>query len=277
MIAPCSTRHSSDSLSDSSPSSPYPSAFSILRDGTRKKLSQHQWKRVLSRLAFTTLFFSAFLLSPDRLRADISQEEMSGQSQDIDAGHSKYQTLGSGLSGNLQSIDLAYFADTTYYGVEVHVRLEECSDEDYGICTIVAEAENSGPGSGIRTFDMGDYSFDSTKHYRLVLYGRGPFGSMGRLYYFGSSDDVYPNGAYSDSGIVDLYFKLNGADVADPIEACCSNVMFLPGLQASRLYGIEEETELSGEVRLWEPSTVTGTLLSRLSLDVEGKSIRSEI
>lgn len=54
-------------------------------------------------------------------------------------------------------------------------------------------------------------------------------------------------------------------------ENCYSNVMFLPGLQASRLYG----SDGSEEDRLWEPGSDADA--EELYLDENGKSIRDDI
>jgi len=52
---------------------------------------------------------------------------------------------------------------------------------------------------------------------------------------------------------------------------CCSNVLFIPGLEASRLY----KTENSDEKRLWEPELFHDN--SELYLDSNGSPINSEI
>lgn len=55
-------------------------------------------------------------------------------------------------------------------------------------------------------------------------------------------------------------------------QKCCSNVMFLPGLEASRLYKTDEN---GNEKRIWEPGIFHDN--SELFLDTEGKSLRSDI
>ncbi len=59
---------------------------------------------------------------------------------------------------------------------------------------------------------------------------------------------------------------------ADPRDVCCSNVLFLPGLEASRLY----KTKDQGEKRLWEP-TIGGNLVSQLFMNNTGESINPDI
>lgn len=62
--------------------------------------------------------------------------------------------------------------------------------------------------------------------------------------------------------------------LSDPTRSCCSSVLFLPGLEASRLYFTDTD---GSDVRVWEPGTVIGSLIEKLFLDENGKSIRSDI
>jgi pimeloyl-ACP methyl ester carboxylesterase len=55
---------------------------------------------------------------------------------------------------------------------------------------------------------------------------------------------------------------------------CASSVLFLPGLEASRLY---ERDDAGEEKRLWEPSSFSDALIPRLFLDGAGKSVGSGI
>lgn len=58
--------------------------------------------------------------------------------------------------------------------------------------------------------------------------------------------------------------------LADPdavVTTCCSNILFLPGLEASRLY--------DGQNQLWEPNRNAD--VEKMFLDNEGKSIKSSI
>ena len=54
-------------------------------------------------------------------------------------------------------------------------------------------------------------------------------------------------------------------------KTCCSNVAFIPGLEASRLYA----PGLISENKLWEPNTNADA--DKLAMDVNGKSVRSDI
>lgn len=85
--------------------------------------------------------------------------------------------------------------------------------------------------------------------------------------------------SYLDGFVVAGYTLIIG----DPIEPkpdvctenCNSNVLFLPGLEASRLYIPVPCTEDGCEGKLWEPAG--DALVNRLSLDGTGASIRSDI
>lgn len=59
---------------------------------------------------------------------------------------------------------------------------------------------------------------------------------------------------------------------------CNSNVLFLPGIEASRMYytsDVNPYTGTTSEVRAWEPSSDLVTL--QLSLDTNGKSVRPDV
>ncbi|MDO8579350.1 MAG: hypothetical protein Q7R72_00565 [bacterium] len=58
----------------------------------------------------------------------------------------------------------------------------------------------------------------------------------------------------------------------DPKMSCCSSVLFLPGIEASRLYEMEDQKEN----RLWEPA-VGGNSVSKLFMNIVGESIYSDI
>ncbi|MEI7777280.1 MAG: hypothetical protein WCI52_01615 [bacterium] len=54
---------------------------------------------------------------------------------------------------------------------------------------------------------------------------------------------------------------------------CCSNIIFFPGIEASRLYN----TENNQEKRLWEPGVFSSSATMKLSLDSNGDSTDSTI
>ena len=59
---------------------------------------------------------------------------------------------------------------------------------------------------------------------------------------------------------------------ADPKISCCSSVLFLPGMEASRLYEMEDQKEN----RLWEPA-IGSNSVSKLFMNNAGESIYSDI
>ncbi len=59
---------------------------------------------------------------------------------------------------------------------------------------------------------------------------------------------------------------------ASPKSICCSSVLFLPGLEASRLY----KTEDQGETRLWEP-IIGGNLVQQLFMNDSAESLNPDI
>ena len=54
---------------------------------------------------------------------------------------------------------------------------------------------------------------------------------------------------------------------------CCSNIIFFPGIEASRLYNTENDKEN----RLWEPGAFSSSATMKLSLDLNGNSTDSTI
>ena len=184
---------------------------------------------------------------PQVVSADTSQVDASTSTPYISAGYTNFQTLGTGLSGTLSSVDISYFADMTYYGVKVSTRIEECSSDAYGDCVTVSEpviTPDFMPSNGVQNIDFVDYAFNHCKYYRLVLMGTGPFGSMGALRYHGSDGDSYiygaydGDGAYGDDIVDDLYFVLHGVDRLDrsantPENLCVDPVIIVPGLLGS--------------------------------------------
>jgi len=60
---------------------------------------------------------------------------------------------------------------------------------------------------------------------------------------------------------------------SDPLTPCCSSVLFLPGLMASRLYIPTHD----GETKVWEPGITTKKYLDQLFLNPEGTSIRTDV
>lgn len=210
---------------------------------------------------------------------------------------SVYQGLGTNLSGMLTSIDLKWNVDATYYGVGIEVSLLECDSPGYSPEPIhcANEGESVVPEvfpstarieSGIRNIDIEDYELDPHKYYFIEVRSWGAFASMGIFNLFGSSGDSYEQGnlcsvfspqthqpCVSDGNIQDLFFVLHGPVRTPPcVEYCHASVMFLPGLEASRLYHPDYN---GGTDTLWEPNS--GNDVGDLFLDSSGESIRQDI
>ena len=279
MIRTCSTRHSLNLRWGSRRLLHWELAFCLFRGIFQrlKPLLRLNQARQQSNPCLSIVFFSSLFLLPIQAVADVEQVNMAALSDQAIPGSLHYQTLGVGLRGSLKSIDIAYLADTTYYGVIVDLTLEECESERYEGCRQAAYANNQGGWDGIRSFDINDYELKPDKYYRLLVAGSGPWGSMGKLFFYGSQEDLFLEGNHVPATPADLYFILHGADRGEIKTACCSSVAFIPGLQSSRLYGVESSSELSGEIKLWEPVTIGGALISRLYLDDRGSSLRSDI
>lgn len=199
----------------------------------------------MMKLVLITIFSLIFVL-PQVASADTSQSDSSASTPYVSAGYTNFQTLGTGLSGTLGSVDISYFADMTYYGVRVSTRIEECSSDAYGDCVTVSEpviTPDFMPSNGVQSIDFTDYAFNHCKYYRLVLVGTGP-SSMGALRYHGSDGDSYSygtydgDGAYGDDIVDDIYFVLHGVDRLDrsantPENICVDPVIIVPGLLGS--------------------------------------------
>jgi pimeloyl-ACP methyl ester carboxylesterase len=77
------------------------------------------------------------------------------------------------------------------------------------------------------------------------------------------------------SQVAKITFTIKDKDAAVCTERCYSNVMFLPGIEASRLYDTD-----NGETRLWEPGSLTRSGdadAMQLAMNPDGTSVRSDI
>lgn len=206
-----------------------------------------------------------------------------------------FQTLGTNLSGTLTQIDVKTSSPgALYYGSQPHINIFECNHNTYslisfdtGECTEVFEGishQASKLDASIQSIYLDTpIVFDSTKYYIIYTRGSNQFNTLTR--YYGSVNDVVDgecqqNGlvAYPCGGIKDLYFYLRGISKAVvPEEKGLSNVLFLPGLQASRLYEHRGVTcqYLNCEDQLWESNKKTD--VEHLYLNKDGESIRSGI
>lgn len=85
--------------------------------------------------------------------------------------------------------------------------------------------------------------------------------------------NTWPSGAMV-YGLINVEPWLS-SDPALPVAACCSNVLFIPGMEASRLYIDEDGLFGTSTNRLWEPNTENDVKVLRM--DQDGKSINQGI
>lgn len=181
------------------------------------------------------------------------------------------QTLGTGLSGNLTQVDVqtsngAY----NYYSSRPTVSLYECNDNTYGNlavnsgCLLVFSAisdNTSAITQGTQSFYIHQgVVLDPTKYYFFTTQGNNQLNAI--PVYYGSISDVvdgacyqrYSIGVFPCSGISDVSFYLRGVSkFQTPVVQGYSNVLFLPGMQASRLYKPKGVTcDINCEDQLWE-------------------------
>jgi hypothetical protein len=172
-------------------------------------------------------------LFPSAALADVGQTVIEGTAF-ANPGYIKYQSFGDGLEGVLDSIDISYTADTTYYTVTLRMWIEECSTVEFDDCASLAEIDLQGGWRGIRTIDLPDIAFDPCKQYRVRFMTFGlPWGT-GYLAFDGSVRDTYMNGTYSEPQFVsDIYFNLHGIELAAEQSFCADPVIVVPGFLGS--------------------------------------------
>ncbi len=213
------------------------------------------------------------------------------------AGNYKaYQYLGKGLSGNLSSVSIKINnLGTVYYGKFVGMRIYE-SDEylnDYNSIFSSNLVWSQGETfldfirisnyDGIVTFSDpvigSQYNFNPEKHYYLFpVYMSSDAGGLCQAsYIYGSADsNSYPNGEYvSDPYIKDIYFDLKGLSYSTTTPTGSSNVLFIPGFEASRLYENKTVAGVSVEDQLWEPQSNLDPV--HLYMDENGISLNPNI
>ena len=204
------------------------------------------------------------------------------------------QTLGTGLSGTLGRIDIQT-GKSSYsgYGSRPMLQLFECIDSNYSGknfsgqgCVDIYSGEsddNSLFGTSTQSFYPNQIVFNPSKYYYFTSQGNSQYQSLTK--YYGSSIDTVDGACYQFSigeGVVitpcktisDLYFRLYGITKVTPptcISDCFSNVLFLPGLEASRLY-LDEN---GSENQLWEPNRNLD--VEKLFLNEDGTSKNSGI
>ncbi len=196
----------------------------------------------------------------------------------------------SGFQAWLRSRSRVVFADT-FFDVVPAVRYE-------GGAVTIRNAVFSGsggadiflPGADQRTFET--YPSDSSllvessdfgcdTDIPAVLNGNGPaFGDPS----YPSSVTLRENWYGSADGprVFEYYDERSGKEIIGPVrfegfvtepyvERCASNVLFLPGIKASRLYMREDD---GGEDQLWPPTSFSDDI-SELALDDEGNSLNA--
>lgn len=202
------------------------------------------------------------------------------------------QTLGTNLSGTLTRIDVQTSnPGFDYYGSAPILTLYECDNDNYGSALFDAIGCNvlfSGTSMSMSQFATSTQSFyvdsvvlNPTKYYFFRTYGNNPFNAL--PYYYGSKADTVDGSCfvqnvidiYPCATISDLYFNLHGiSKLSEPPAAGFSNVLFLPGVEASRLY-VPNATRGSLENKLWEP--LGDSDVKQLYMNPDGKSIETDV
>lgn len=195
------------------------------------------------------------------------------------------QELGSGLTGTTTEIDFPVNwvvvppAGPTG-GDRIGVALiSQCPDS--GGITTASVLFSAGNGTTTVVINHSnaeapfDFEFFPACDYKMTFERIGGFFSSPNIRFqaIGSANDTYPNGSTDAGGLADLAFNIKGVDrvattttPAPPSGPMVSNVLFLPGIEGSRLYD-------STDKQLWEPSLFKGDQqVQALSLDANGHS-----
>jgi pimeloyl-ACP methyl ester carboxylesterase len=209
------------------------------------------------------------------------------------------QTLGKGISGELTQVDIkTRNLSDSYYGSRSWLEMFECDSDSYGknfldldgcrrIYSGLTEM-SSKVASSVQSFyfDL-PVVFDPSKYYVFSTQGNNQFNVLPE--YYGSSADnvdgscyqVYLANVWSPcANIADLYFYMRGVSkqIEPPsavcTENCFSNVLFLPGIEASRLYA-PAVLDGQSENRLWEPDNDTD--VENLFMDESGRSVDGSV
>ena len=178
------------------------------------------------------------------------------------------QTLGTGFFGTLSQVDIMSnnpVAD--YYGSSPALAFYECDDENYGLPTLTGGGcavlfsglfdTMSHKDAGVQSFYLDSpVTLNPSKYYFFIVKGNNQLNAI--PYFFGSARDTVDGSCYQYQSrnetfhpcpdVADLYFYLRG--VSGPPSHLADNILFLPGIEASRLY----RTGADGvEHLLWEP------------------------
>lgn len=206
------------------------------------------------------------------------------------------QTLGTNLSGTLKRIDIKTSnPSAVYYGSAPYINLYECDDSTYGDpnmngngCTDIfnnLSDENSRLVIGTQIFYVTTpVVFNPSKYYFFSTQGNNQYNSLTK--YYGSSTDTVDGGCFQYrlsqtfqvapcETVSDLYFRLYGISkqITPPTPTGYSNVLFIPGLEASRLYAPDYK---GGTDKLWEPNG-NEELTRKLLMNLDGTAVRDDI
>ena len=236
----------------------------------------------LNQFFISLFFFIIFFVNTPTVLADVSNtintdilSNSLGCSGTQSGNFRGYQYLGQGLSGNLSQVDIKLLTPLpTYYGKAATMAIYESDTyldnySDIIISNLVWQ--QSVPNyvgisgyDGVVSFNNpnlgGTYQFLPNKNYYLVplFFTFDGGGICQSSYFYGSSDsNSFPTGEfYIDLYVKDIYFNLKGlsySSTTPPVLVGNSNVLFIPGLEASRLY---EPTSVVGDGanQLWEPN-----------------------
>lgn len=247
---------------------------------------------------FLVSFF--ILLSPVVVSADIgsissntiSSYRTSGttnHNNHENSGNGFLQDLGTGLSGEMESVTVHITERGSNSSLQFIIR--QCDDVAYSVNCVQAFQElwyftgfdqpytyNLGEGYaqeklGVKTYDQ-SFTFFPDKYYYVLFTDNTTI--AGTRAQTSSTEDIYPAGgcARNCGSAVDMAFIFRGSvsiDVSEPEPTCCSSVLFLPGIQASRLYS----SSFLGENRLWEPNFFFDDHdVLELVMDQNGESVK---
>ncbi len=213
-----------------------------------------------------------------------------GSEQIQSSYNSVIQTLGTGLSGRLTQIDVQTSnGGYIYYGSRPGVTVYECVDDTYanfvlqsvGDCVSVffgySEEVSKGTQSIQSIYVDEEVILDPKKYYFFNTSGHNQLNTIPA--YYGSVADVVDGACYQKISsraapcqeVSDLFFYLRGVSKSvQPTITGYSNVLFLPGLEASRLYTEKSVLGLTYEDQLWEPNKKTD--VEDLYLNADGTS-----
>ncbi len=213
------------------------------------------------------VFFGAFLPLP--AFADVVQSVSDTETTDQalwDGGWS--EELGTNLSGTITEVSFPVdwvLPDTNPASGRMGVQLRTCSDATYSSCNSIETASiNFSAVSGTTTvvinnataeFQLTFAPFDPAKYYKMDFYRiAGPsFNTNVKFKALGSATDSYAFGSTTAGGLADLAFTIKGVSHSEPPPpppaTGPSNILFLPGIEGSRLY----QKVLGIEDKRWEP------------------------